>query len=172
MNPLWRHLLRLAAFVGLALVGLAVFFPVPRERLLDGYLLFVGGLLLLGLARTTTHAGGTERPSMYEAALRRRRPRPDRLRELARLEREVSLGSTHAFDFHVRVRPHLRAVAEHRLESRRGLRLDDGSPAVRSLLGEELWALLRPDLRPPDDRLGPGLPLPRLRAALERLEAI
>jgi hypothetical protein len=172
VNPLWRHLLRLAAFVGLALVGLAVFFPVPRERLLDAYLLFVGGLFLLGLARTTTHAGGIERPSLYEAALRRRRPRPDRLRELARLEREVSLGSTHAFDFHVRIRPHLREVAEHRLESRRGLRLDDGSPAVRSLLGEELWGLLRPDLRPPDDRLGPGLPLPRLRAAIERLEAI
>jgi hypothetical protein len=145
---------------------------VPRGRLLDGYLLFVGGLLLVGLARTTSHAGGTERPSLYEAVLRRRRPRPERLRELARLEREVSLGAMHAFDFHIRVRPHLRAIAEHRLESRRGLRLDDGSPAVRSLLGDELWGFVRPDLRPPDDRLGPGVPIPRLAAAVDRLEAI
>jgi hypothetical protein len=169
---LWRHLARLALLVGLALLAVALFFPVPRGRLLDGYLLFLGGLLLLGLARTTRHVGGTELPSLYEAALRRRRPRPERLRELARLEREVSLGATHAFDFHIRVRPHLRAIAEHRLESRRGLRLDDGSPAVRSLLGDELWALLRPDRRPPDDRLGPGVPIPRLTAAVDRLEAI
>jgi hypothetical protein len=172
VSPLWRNLARLAAAVGLTLVALAVFFPVPRGRLLDGYLLFVGGLLLLGLARTTSRAGGAEGRSLYESALRRRRPRPERLRELARLEREVSLGATHAFDFHVRVRPHLRAVAEHRLESRRGLRLDEGSPAVRSLLGEEVWELLRPDLRPPEDRLGPGVPLPRMRAAVERLEAL
>jgi hypothetical protein len=43
---------------------------------------------------------------------------------------------------------------------------------VRALLGEELWELLRPDRRPPEDRLGPGLPLPQLQAAVERLEAI
>jgi hypothetical protein len=157
--------------VGVALVLLAVFFPVPRGRLLDGYVLFAGGLVLLGLARTTSRAAGHGR-SLYEAALRRRRPRPERLRELARLEREVSLGTTHSFDFHVRVRPHLRAIAEHRLESRRGLRLDDGSPAVLALLGDDLWELLRPDRRAPEDRLGPGLPLPQLRAAVERLEAI
>ena len=147
-------------------------FPVPRDRVLDGYLLFVGGLLLLGLARTTSRAGTAEGPSPYEAALRRR-PRPlGRLRELARLEREVGLGIANAFDLHIRIRPHLRLIAEHRLESRRGLRLDDGAPATRALLGDELWELLRPDRRPPEDRLGRGLPLPELRAAVERLEAL
>jgi hypothetical protein len=171
VSPLWRNLARVAATVGVALVLLAVFLPVPRGRLLDGYVLFAGGLVLLGLARTTSRAGGQGR-SLYEAALRRRRARPERLRELARLEREVSLGATHSFDFHVRVRPHLRAIAEHRLESRRGLRLDDGSQAVRTLLGEELWELVRPDRRPPEDRLGPGVALPQLRAAVDRLEAL
>lgn len=171
MSPGAWNLTRLAAAVGVVLVLLAVFFPVPRERLLDGYVLFVGGLLLLGLARLTSRAAGHGR-SVYESALRRRRPTPERLRELARIEREVSLAAAHSFDLHVRIRPHLRAIAEHRLESRRGLRLDDGSPAVRALLGDELWELLRPDRRPPDDRLGPGLPVPRLRAAVERLEAI
>ena len=166
-----RNLLRLAVTVGLVLLVLTLFVPVPRERLLDGYVLFVGGLVLLGLARLTSRTGHESR-SVYEAALRPVRPRPERLRELARLEREVSLGATHSFDLHVRVRPHLRAIAEHRLESRRGLRLDDGSPAVRALLGDELWELVRPDRRPPDDRLSPGLPVPRLRAAVERLEAI
>ena len=166
-----RNLLRLAVTVGLVLLVLTLFVPVPRERLLDGYVLFVGGLVLLGLARLTSRTGDESR-SVYEAALRPLRPRPERLRELARLEREVSLGATHSFDLHVRVRPHLRAIAEHRLESRRGLRLDDGSPAVRALLGDELWELVRPDRRPPDDRLSPGLPVPRLRAAVERLEAI
>jgi hypothetical protein len=171
LSAQWRNLARAAATVGIVLVLFAIFFPVPRGRLLDGYVLFAGGLVLFGLARTTSRAGGQGR-SLYEAALRRRRPRPDRLRELARLEREVSLGTTHSFDFHVRVRPHLRAIAEHRLESRRGLRLDDGSPAVRAALGEELWELVRPDRPPPEDRLGPGLALPQLHAAVARLEAI
>jgi hypothetical protein len=147
-------------------------FPVPRDRFLDGYLLFVGGLLLIGLARTTSRAGTAEGPSPYEAALRRRPRAPGRLRELARLEREVGLGIANAFDLHVRVRPHLRLIAAHRLETRRGLRLDDGSPATRALLGDETWELLRPDRQPPDDRLAPGLPLPRLRAAVERLEEV
>jgi hypothetical protein len=75
-----------------------------------------------------------------------------------------------AFDVHVRLRPRLRGIAEHRLASRRGLRLE--SPEARELLGEELADLLRSDRRRPEDPFAPGIPLERQRDALERLERI
>ncbi|MET0607959.1 MAG: hypothetical protein ABW045_04315, partial [Gaiellaceae bacterium] len=91
---------------------------------------------------------------------------------LAKLEREVVLASGTSFDVHFRLRPVLREIAVHRLASRRGLTLDSGSPEVRTLVGDELWEVVRPDREPPDDRFGPGLPLARLRLALDRLESI
>lgn len=82
----------------------------------------------------------------------------------------VVLATVNAFDLHLRLRPRLQAIAEHRLASRRGLRLD--SPEARELLGEELWELLRPEREPPGDRFAPGLSLAGQRAALDRIEKI
>lgn len=157
--------------VGVLVVVLLAFSSVPRQRLLDGYVLFVGSLVMLGLVRATSRAGTTE-ASLYERALRRRERRPERPQELARLEREVALAAGSSFDVHFRLRPVLREIAAHRLATRRGADLDSGSAEVRARLGEELWELVRPDRQPPDDRFGPGLPLARLRVALERLERI
>jgi hypothetical protein len=133
--------------------------------------LLVGGLLLLALVRATA-GGDPEGPSRFEGALRRPEPSVDRPRDLAKIEREVVLGGSSSFDFHVRVRPHLREIAAHRLASRRGLDLDSGSPEVRALLGPELWELVRPDRQPPHDRFAPGLPLDRLRHAVDTLEEV
>jgi hypothetical protein len=102
----------------------------------------------------------------------RRRRASARPRELAKLEREVVLGTATAFDVHMRLRPLLREIAAHRLASRRGLDLDTGSGAVRAALGEDVWRLVRPGVEPPDDRFAPGLPLPALRTALDTLERI
>lgn len=164
---------RLALVAGLVVAGLLLFSSLPRERLLGGYVLFVGGLLLLGLVEATRSGGGPRRPSLYERALERRRRSPARPPDLARLEREVELAAAGSFDLHFRLRPALRDVAAHRLSSRYGLELDSGAPEVRAALGEELWEIVRPDRRPPVDRgFGPGLALTRLRAALDRLERI
>jgi hypothetical protein len=152
-----------------AVIGFA---GAPAGRVLDGYVLFVGSLVLWGLVRATRLAGETGQRSLYERALRRRERRPARPRELAKLEREVTLAAGTSFDVHFRLRPVLREVAAHRLATRRGVALDTGSPEVRGLLGEELWQLVRPDREPPPDRFGPGLPLPALARALDRLETI
>jgi hypothetical protein len=162
----------LAAAVGVLVVVLVAFVGVPRTRVVDGYVLFVGGLLLFGLVRATRVAGEPGRRSPYEQALRRRERPPARPRELAKLEREVSLAAGTSFDLHFRLRPALREVAAHRLGTRHGLALDGGSPEVRTLLGAELWEIVRPDRQPPDDRFAPGLPLGRLRGVLDRLETI
>jgi len=166
------RLVLIAAAVGVVLVVVALAADVPRGHLVDAYVLFVGALVLLGLVRATAASAPSQGGSTFDAA-RRARPRsPERPPELAKLEREVVLASTSAFDVHFRLRPLLRDVAEHRLASRRGLDLGSGSASVRGALGPELWEIVRPDRPPPRERLAPGLPLPRLRAALDVLERI
>ena len=170
-----RHLAGVAgtaAALGLVALAVALVSSVPRDRLLDGYVLAVGGLVLLALVRAAREAGDAAEASVYERALRRHARRAQRPHALERLEREVVLGATNAFDLHVRVRPVLREIAAHRLESRRGIDLDAGAPATRELLGEELWELVRPDRAPPDDRFAPGVPLDRLRRHVRTLEGI
>jgi hypothetical protein len=162
-----------AAGLALALAALSVVSPVSTERLVDAFVLVVGGLLLLVLVRATGAAGG--RPagaSVYERALRRHARGRLRPHELESLERTVTLAGTSAFDLHARLRPLLREIAEHRLTSARGLRLDSGSPEVRQALGDELWELLRPDRPPPTDRFAPGLGRERLAAHVDALETL
>jgi hypothetical protein len=161
-----------ALLVGVAGGSLLGFSTLPRERLIGGYVLFVGSLLLFGLVAAARAAGASDRSSIYDNALTQRKRPPKRPADLEQLEREVALATASSFDVHFRLRPVLREIAAHRLASRRGLELDAGSPGVRAALGEELWELVRPSRPPPDDRLGPGLALSRLRAALDRLERI
>jgi hypothetical protein len=171
MRGLARVLIGVGVAVGLLVALLLAVTSVPRTRLVDGYVLFLGGLLLVGLVRATSLASASEEASVYERALRRRGRAPARPSELAKIEREVALASTSSFDLHYRLRPILREVAAHRL-ALRGADLDAGSRETQALLGDELWQIVRPDREPPDDRFGPGLPLPRLRAALDTLERI
>jgi hypothetical protein len=164
---------RLAAAAGVVVGALFLFTSLPREPLVDGYVLFVGGLVLLWLVAATRAAGGPGGPSLYDRALRRgERPRA-RPSELEALERAVGLSSSSSFDLHFRLRPALREVAAHRLSSRRGLDLDSGSADVRAAVGDELWELVRPERPAPADRgFGPGVSPARLRGLLERLERI
>jgi hypothetical protein len=156
--------------------GLATFLAVwlagaPRAQSVDAYVLFLGALLMAWLVARMRRASGADRPSTYERSLR---PPPSREvtrpTSLTRLERIVELAAVNAFDLHMRLRPRLRTIAEHRLASRRGLRVD--SPEAHELLGEELAELLRPERPRPEDPFAPGMPLDRQRAALERLERI
>jgi hypothetical protein len=164
---------QLALLGGLIVAGLLLFSSLPWEGLFGSYVLFVGGLILLGLVEATRAGGGPRRPSLYERALKRPRRTAARPADLARLEREVELAADGSFDLHFRLRPALRDVAAHRLARRYGLELDSASPEVRAALGEELWEIVRPERRPPADRgFGPGLAPTGLRAALDRLERI
>jgi hypothetical protein len=142
---------------------------LPRDRIVDGWLLFVGALVSLALVQATRRASGAGRESVFERALERPRRAALRPSELARLEREVALATTSSFDVHFRLRPVLREVAEHRVEAR-GVRF--GSEASRRLLGEEVWEVVRPDRPQPDDRFGPGIPLADLHRLVTRLASI
>lgn len=166
-----RGLIALAVLGSLAVLGLVMLGGAPTAPALDGLALFLGALLMIWLVQATRRASGAERISRYERALHRPPPRlPSRPVELERAERVVVLAAANAFDLHLRLRPRLRAIAEHRLASRRGLGL--ASPEARRLLGDDVWELVRPDRPPPDDRFAPGLPLAGQRAALDRIEKI
>ena len=171
MRRLATTLVTFAAAVGAGLFVLLQFWPAaPRTRLLDLYVLFLAALFMFGFVQATREAG-EEQVSIFDRTLRRRRRPPERPASLAKLEREVALAAATTFDFHARLRPTLREIAAYRLANR-GIVLDSGSPAVRALLGDDLWELLRPDRRPPDDRNAPGLPLTRVRAVLDALDKI
>ena len=115
-------------------------------------------------------------PSARDVARgRRAEPAPDaaeRVPELERIEREVTLGQATAFDLHFRLRPTLRRIASELLRARRGIDLDGEPRAARRALGDETWELVRADREPPQDRFGRGIELASLRRVVESLEAL
>jgi dihydrofolate synthase/folylpolyglutamate synthase len=84
----------------------------------------------------------------------------------------VSVVAPISYDHTPTLGPTLREIAEHRLESRRGIRYDERPAAAAAALGPAAWELLRPDRREPADRMGPGLPLERLNEIVAGLERI
>jgi hypothetical protein len=156
----------------LAYVGARAVEPGRRGLWLDVYLLVLGAVAVFAAVLATRQAFPLDRASLLAKALEREPPPALRPQELGRLEREVTLGTSTAFDLHYRLRPILREVAEQRLADRRGLRLARGGREVEAALGEELWELVRPDRRPPEKRWALGLDERALARSVERLEAL
>jgi hypothetical protein len=137
--------------------------------------LYLVAVLAIALAAVVGIMRGTvpvAEASSFDAALRHEELPQERLPELARLEREVTLAASSSFDVHYRLRPIAREIAGGLLAARRGVLLDQEPEKARTLLGEETWALVRPDLEPPRDRYGPGIRPAELARALAALEAL
>lgn len=169
MRPLVRAAEALALPVGGLAVGLAV---APARAELWAHL-FLVAVVAIALATAVRLLRDVEPGrSAFEAALRREPARTERLPELARLEREVTLAASSSFDVHFRLRPLLRELAGGLLAARHGVALDGQPELARATLGEETWELVRADREPPRDRYGPGIPPDRLRRVVESLEAL
>jgi hypothetical protein len=164
---LWGGIVGTALLATLLLVAALAILPDQAEVAADVYLIFLGALALLGLVVLTGRSGDEAVESPFTAARRPRRMSPVALPELDRLERELSLGTQSAFDFHVRLRPVLREIAEARLAAR-GRRLED----AEGLLGPEAWELVRPDRAAPRDRHAPGADPDAVRRFVDALEKI
>lgn len=156
----------------LALVGVVLVAPGRTRLALHVYLLVLCLFSLVGVVGALRRANPRARVSAFDRALRRRPPRHERLAELARLEREVALGTASAFDLHYRLRPVARRVAHGLLAARRGIDLEHDAGGARAVLGDEAYELVRPDREPPRDRFGPGLPPEAVHRLVEALEAI
>ena len=145
----------------LVLGYLALSEPHWRSILLHVYTLLLGALALFAVFSSTTESS-LRMPSDFEAALHRARPQAQQLPELTRLTREVALATASAYDLHFRLLPHLREIAQCRLERA-------GKTSGPDTLGR-WWELLRPDRPEPEDRFGPGIKQAELRALVSDLE--
>lgn len=150
-----------------------VFFrPGAWQIAFDAWVLALGAVGLAAAVAATRSALPGPGQTPFDRRRRKRAHEPERLPELARIEREVALGTGTAFDAYYRLRPLIRDVAEHRLATRRGLALDSGSDAVRAAVGEEAWELVRPDRGRPSHHLAPGASVGQVRSAIEALERL
>jgi len=161
----------LAGLAAVPYLIVLIVFPGDRARGSDVYLVFLGALVMLALARV---AAG-ERQSRRLSLLDREedvRPAPGQLPELSRIEREVVLATGSEFDQHLRIKPLLRDIVEHRLWTRRGVDLERSPDRAREVLGSELWDLVRPGPPDPNSRYLRGLDLAGLGRALDKIETI
>ncbi len=170
-----RRTLRLARLPLLATIGLVLallLVPGRRDLALHVYSLVLAGLARGWLVGVLRRANPVARVSAFELGLRPRTDLREPVVELERMEREVSMAASAAFDLHFRLRPRLQRIARQLLLSRRGVDLTAHPDTARRLLGEETWAVVRPDLPPPADRSAPGLPLRRLDAVVTSVERL
>jgi hypothetical protein len=162
-----RRLFELLVFLAMAsFVTLTLAFALPgsRDIVLHAYLLACGGALLIALVGAIGRRAPSRQRSAFTAALARG-PRPgDSLPQLERLQREVTLGVSTAYDLHLRLLPTLREISQARLERA-------GRQPGPETLGR-WWELLRPDRPAPDDRFAPGIGAHDLRALVDDLRAM
>jgi hypothetical protein len=96
-------------------------------------------------------------------------PRPS---SLVRLERELSMAGTAAFDVHFRLRPRVVELATELLHTRRGINLRTDPDGARAVLGGDVWSLVAPDRPTPTDRHAPGIDEAEAERILIALEQI
>jgi hypothetical protein len=160
-----RHLLDLIVlFILSSLICgyVALAQPNLRNVTLHVYVFLLGALLMLGVVA----AAGDSIPHRLRSELDRALSESGRdqqpLPELERTQREVTLATATAYDLHFRLLPHLREIAQCRLER-------SGKTSGPDTLGR-WWDLLRPDRPEPEDRFGPGIKQADLRALIGDLE--
>ena len=170
MRPTLTVAARALVLATLGLLLVAGLLPGKLELAVRIYALVIAGAALMISLAHLRRAYPPVRP------LRATRKRAQAARTLpstlVRLEQACVLGIARSFDFHYRLRPRLREMAEARLAARRGVLLDASPDAARLILGDEAWELVRADRLPPEDRLAHGVPADELRSLVERLEGL
>ncbi len=160
-----RHLLDLIVlfvFVTIVCVYIVLAQPSIRDTTVHVYVFVVGGLLMLAIVAAAGDALPHRRLSDFDRALAQGAAKEKPLPELEKMNREVTLATASAYDLHYRLLPHLREIAQCRLE--RG-----GHTASPETLGR-WWELLRPDREAPADRFAPGITQADLRALVADLD--
>jgi hypothetical protein len=159
-----RHLLDLSIlFVFSTVVSGYILLSQPglRNITIHVYVLIVGALLMLGVVTNVGDNVPRRLRTELDAALAASKRPNKTLPELAKLEREVGLATTSAYDLHYRLLPSLREIAQAQLAR-------TGRSADEQTLGR-WWELLRPDRPAPQDRFAGGIREADLRALVADL---
>jgi hypothetical protein len=160
---------RFLALPTIVLVAIAFLAPGRAEVALRIYALLLSATLIVVLVLALRRAYPDESPLREPGQAAPARSAPP---SLARIEHEVALGIAGSFDLHYRLVPRLRSVAAGLLDARRNVSLEASPDRAHALLGDEAWALVRPDRTTPQDRLGRGMTPAELGRAVDALEAI
>ena len=163
---------RLPALLTFVAVVLMIALTGRVELVFHVYVLILAAIALAHLVRAVRTVHPPASRSGFDSALQKRKVRQQRLPELERVERAVTLGMTTAFDLHFRLRPSLRRTATELLAVHRGIDLDKSPDAARHMLGDETWEIVRADREPPANRSDPGIDIASLRAVVTSLEGI
>jgi hypothetical protein len=164
----------LAALGGLGVLVFAVVatsHPGRTGRALDVLVAYLAAVGLAALVRRLSLLAPPAGRSAIETLLRTHRPARQRPPELARVERRVELGVSHAIDLRASLAPLLRSIAEPLLLLR-GIDAEREPERAAALLGDDAWALIRPDAPFPEEPLAPGMPPATLDDLLTRLERL
>jgi hypothetical protein len=168
-RPLLR-VLEIALFPTIALVVVLVALPDRRELALHVWeLVLLAAALLAALEAIHASFPPTRSGFDVEAVAPEALPR---FASLSRLEREVSMSTSSAYDVHVRLRPALREIAAGLLLARRGIDLDRAPARAREAIGDDAWELVRGDRPAPADGRAPGVELARLDRIVTTLEQL
>jgi hypothetical protein len=160
-----RHLLDLIVlFVLSSLICgyVALAQPNLRSVTLHVYVFLLGAMLMLGFVAAAGDRVPKRLRSELDRALAESTVRERPVPELEKTLREVTLATSTAYDLHFRLLPHLREIAQCRLERA-------GKTSGPDTLGP-WWDLLRPDRPEPVDRFAPGIKQADLRALVSDLE--
>ena len=160
-----RHLLDLVVLSTIATIAcayVALAQPAVRNAAIYTYVLVEGGLVMLVIVSAFGEALPRRRRSPFETALAETTHSERPPAQVEQIERATTLGVGNAYDLHLRLLPHLREIAQCRLER-------TGRTSSPETLGR-WWELLRPDRVEPDDRFAPGISQGDLRALVADLE--
>ena len=101
----------------------------------------------------------------------RRRADSPPLEQLRRVNRALTAAQASEFGVDRDLRLLFRPIAAMRL-ARRGVDLDRHAEKARSILGEQLWELVRPDRPSGSNRVAGGISVAGLESLIERLERV
>jgi hypothetical protein len=161
-----RRLILPFVLVHLGLVIALGIRPVATVTILGAYLIALAALALELVTRVLSARSRAPGQSAFEHALERRPVERTRPPDVLRIERELTLGSASAGHLHMRLLPLLREIAVARL----GFDIGRSPERARTLLGDDVWELLRPDRPAPVDRNAPGVHRRELERCIDALE--
>jgi hypothetical protein len=170
MRRAW-HVGQLFLLPSLVLLVAVLIAPQRATLAIHVWLLVVLGLAFIAFMRLVQLLY-PRTPSPFDGSLRRAQRSAERPVSLSRLEREVSMAGSAAFDVHFRLRPVIAELAAELLSSRRGIDLARDPERAQAALGEDVWEIVRPDRPQPAERHGSGIDEAHLRRVVTALESV